>query len=170
MRPVWREPAPPIAIHKESRRQGRSRHRTTSNKARFTTSTTFNLSSGDEKYALVRPCFWLFFVDVVSDVVFLASCEEPGAINYRGLIAQRPMNSVAEAYGSRTHPRRRGPPRNGFEDRETHRDPYTSTAYSLMRRADTSMTCCHTGCALPHSQQYLSRGRSRSHELRRNAL
>ena len=167
MRPVWREPAPPIAIHKESRRQGRSRHRTTSNKARFTTSTTFNLSSGDEKYALVRPCFWLFFVDVVSDVVFLASCEEPGAINYRGLIAQRPMNSVAEAYGSRTHPRRRGPPRNGFEDRETHPDPYTSTAYSRMCRRAASMACCHTTRAFPHIRQYLSPGGPGGYERRR---
>jgi hypothetical protein len=96
--------------------------------------------------------------------------EEPGAVSYRGLIAQSPIISMAEAYGSRTHPRRRGPPRNGFEDRETHRDLYTSTAYSLMRHADASMTCCHAGRALPHSQQYLSRGLSRSHELRRNAL
>ena len=31
--------------------------------------------------------------------------------------------SAAEAYGSRTHPRHPTVPRNGFEDRETHRDP-----------------------------------------------
>ena len=33
---------------------------------------------------------------------------------------------VAEVHGSRTHPRPRKRPRNGFEDREAHRDPRTS--------------------------------------------
>ena len=32
---------------------------------------------------------------------------------------------VAGVRGSRTLPGRRRPPRNGFEDRETHRDPST---------------------------------------------
>src|SRR6478672_8024691 len=75
---AWRAPAPPIAIRNESRRQGRSRFRTTSKKTGFTTSTTFNLSSGDEEYAFVRPCFWPFFVDVVSDVVFSANRQVAG--------------------------------------------------------------------------------------------
>jgi hypothetical protein len=96
--------------------------------------------------------------------------EEPGAVSYRGLIAQSPIISMAEAYGSRTHPRRRGPPRNGFEDRETHRDLYTSTAYSLMRRSTASMACCRSGRACPHIQQYLSQASARRHERRRNAL
>jgi hypothetical protein len=39
----------------------------------------------------------------------------------------------AEAYGSRTHPRHRGVPSNGFEDREAHRDLYTSMAAEVPR-------------------------------------
>jgi hypothetical protein len=96
--------------------------------------------------------------------------EEPGAVSYRGLIAQSPIISMAEAYGSRTHPRRRGPPRNGFEDRETHRDPYTSMAYSLMRRSAASMTCCQAGRAFPSIRQYLSQASARGHEHRQHAL
>ena len=34
---------------------------------------------------------------------------------------------MAGVGGSRTHPGRRRPPRNDFEDRETHRDPSTPT-------------------------------------------
>src|SRR5579862_7016384 len=43
---------------------------------------------------------------------------------------------LAEAYGSRTHPRHPTVPRNGFEDRETHRDPSAPNArtrlYSIL--------------------------------------
>ena len=62
----------------ESRQQRLSRHRTTSEKVNFTTSATFHLSSGDEESGFVRPCFWLFFVDVVSDVVFLTNRRVTG--------------------------------------------------------------------------------------------
>jgi hypothetical protein len=46
---------------------------------------------------------------------------------------------VAEVHGSRTHPRPRWRPRNGFEDREAHRDPCTP-----MRDAPRSITVKRT--------------------------
>ena len=116
--------------------------------------------------ALVFGCFsWMLY----QMLYFRQIGDEPDAITYHRLIAEMPMISVAEAYGSRTHPRRRGPPRNGFEDRETHRDPYTSTAYSLMRCSAASMACRHAGRACPHIRQYLSQASLRSHERRRSA-
>ena len=43
------------------------------------------------------------------------------------------MGGVAEAYGSRTHPRALRRPRSRFEDGEAHRDPYTSMSRGVAR-------------------------------------
>jgi hypothetical protein len=64
-------------------------HRITSENTKRTTSTTFSLSSGGEEFACVRPCFWLFLVDVVSDIAFLPLGDPNGAKHNRWLVVKR---------------------------------------------------------------------------------
>src|SRR5262249_35039923 len=64
------------------------------------------------------------------------------ARNRRTLAKPTPLQFWAEAYGSRTHPRPRGRPCNGFEDREAHRDPHTSIAHGALYEP-AHLVLCH---------------------------
>ena len=65
--------------------------------------------------------------------------------------------SLAEAYGSRTHPRPLRRPRDRFEDGEAHRDPYTSVEQGSARdRGALLIILCHSLAARVNSAAQLA--------------
>ena len=104
----------------------------------------------------IYPCPVVSVGDVVRTVVWSAlrkACGSPRE-------STSPLKFRAEAYGSRTHPGRRGSPCNGFEDRETHRGPYTST---LASHRPTPHIPCHALWSVVNTAEQFELPASRRH-------